>query len=108
MDDYLIKRIKELETENAKLREQVKEFKGSVYGQDNLKYLIESELKVLDLEHTRPYDTTKYKVMEAISQIIRQTFNLKLIRLLDDSNYEAAKEITETILKLIIKNFVKK
>lgn len=106
-EEYLLNRLKELESENASLKNQVNNLKGSVTGWDNLRYLINDELKVLDLKRSRPYGDFEGKLTYSIGQIIRLTFNLKFIKNLNAEYYEKAKEITDVIIKFVIDNFVR-
>ena len=106
VDEYLINKIKQLENENLELKKQVEKLKDNTLGWDNLRYLIDDRLNVLDLKKTRPYGNLQFKIISAVSQILRETFNFKYIKDLREEHYDKAKELTEVVLNFVISNFV--
>lgn len=106
MEKSLAERVQELEKENASLKEKLKTVADKVYGWENLKIYINSELSELS-KFRSPYQNFKYKIESAIGQIIRETFCLKYIKNMDDSNYKQSKIIADSILKFVKDNFVR-
>lgn len=91
-DEY----IRKLEAENCQLRRELRMTRNKISGWESIKQYAEDEL-----EHMG-FDTyTSYKITGAFSQILRSTFNLKLIKELKEINYEDAKKIVKTNLDFI-------
>lgn len=105
MDKSLVQRVEELEKENTLLKEQLESTKSKLYGWDNIRQYINDELK--EMSEIRKYGNFNGKVESAISQIIRETFDLKFIKHVDNSNYQQSKEIAEAVIQLVKKYFVK-
>ena len=104
MNDDLHFYIEKLERENEMLKKELLTIKRDSYGWSSIKNLIGKELE--DLEKYRsPYGSFIYKTEQAINKIVRQTLNLKFIRDVNYSNYDAAEEITKCILEVMKKYF---
>lgn len=102
MNENLCAYIQKLEDENASLKNELAKANKESYGWTKIKHSINDELSYI--ESKRPYSCFTGRITDAIATIVRRTFNLSSIAQLDFKNYDAAQEITETIINLIKKN----
>ena len=110
ISDLVIERD-ELKEQNKRLTEEIEKLKlqnykmkiQGVYGWEQLKSKIHFELSKLEVK--RPYCSCSWRIQEAVSQILRSTFNLQQVKTLKAKDYQKSKELVDVILKFIIDNF---
>lgn len=96
-------RIKELERENKELRDELHHI-SPFKSWNKIKSSID------DASYSIPVIQNayeKYKIIAAISTVIRMTFNLNQVTRLLEKDYEKAQEITDDILNFMKENNVK-